>query len=109
MRRHGESDTKRRSALRADRAWMSDLPGLTPKAMRSGSDLGFFGGGGDAAGDAGAAALGEEIVALVVHQDERGEVLDLDLPHGLHAELGVFQHLDLLDVFLGEDGGGAAD
>src|ERR1700761_9055173 len=38
-----------------------------------------------------AGRLGEEIVALVVHDDERGEVPDLDLPHRLHPELGVFQ------------------
>src|SRR4051794_18215898 len=29
--------------------------------------------------------LGEEIVPLVVDDDERGEVLDLDAPHRLHA------------------------
>src|SRR5690606_32769785 len=31
--------------------------------------------------------VGEEVVALVVGDDERGEVLDLDPPDRLHAEL----------------------
>src|SRR5579871_3161165 len=51
----------------------------------------------------------EEVVALVVDDREGGEILDLDAPDRLHAELGVFQHLDLLDAVLGEVGGGAAD
>src|SRR5258708_3365172 len=51
----------------------------------------------------------EEVVALVVDDDERREVLDLDLPDGLHAELLVLDDLDLLDAVLGEPGGGAAD
>src|SRR5262244_1131567 len=33
--------------------------------------------------------LGEEVVALVVDDDERGEVLHLDPPDRLHAQLGV--------------------
>src|SRR5258708_33450389 len=33
--------------------------------------------------------VGEEVVALVVDDDEGGEILDLDPPDGLHAELGV--------------------
>src|SRR3954447_21154430 len=44
----------------------------------------------------------EEVVALVVNDDERREVLDLDLPDGLHAELLVLDDLDLLDAVLGE-------
>lgn len=32
---------------------------------------------------------GEEVVALVVDDDKGGEVLDLDLPDGLHAELRI--------------------
>ena len=44
----------------------------------------------DRAGD-----LGEEVVALVVDHDEGREVLHLDLPHRLHAQLRVLQHLDL--------------
>ena len=53
--------------------------------------------------------VGEEVVALVVDDDEGGEVLDLDLPDRLHAELGVLEHLDLADAVLGQAGGGAAD
>ena len=52
---------------------------------------------------------GEEVVALVVDDDERGEVLDLDLPDRLHAELGVLEHLDVLDAVLGEPRRRAAD
>ena len=51
----------------------------------------------------------EEVVALVVDDDEGREVDDLDLPHRLHAELGVLEHLDLADVVEGEAGGRAAD
>src|SRR4030042_4792411 len=43
---------------------------------------------------AGARDLLVAVVPLVVHQDERREVLDLDLPDCLHPELGVFEHLD---------------
>ena len=38
----------------------------------------------------------EEVVALVVYEDESGEVLDGDLPDGFHAEFGVFDALDAL-------------
>lgn len=55
------------------------------------------------------APLGEEVVALVVDDDERREVLDLDLPHGLHPELRVLQHLHALDRVFREDRRGAAD
>mmetsp|Transcript_13789 Transcript_13789/g.40850 ORF Transcript_13789/g.40850 Transcript_13789/m.40850 type:complete len:298 (+) Transcript_13789:36-929(+) len=51
----------------------------------------------------------EEVVALVVDDNECGEVFDLDAPDGLHAELRVLQHLHLLDVVLRENGRGAAD
>src|ERR1041384_7480698 len=44
----------------------------------------------------------EEVVALVVDDDEGREVLDLDAPDRLHAELGIFDHLDLFDAVLGE-------
>ena len=53
--------------------------------------------------------LGEEVVALVVDDDEGREVLDLDPPDRLHAELGVLQHLDLGDAVLGQPGRRAAD
>ena len=42
----------------------------------------------------------EEVVALVVNEQEGREVLHLDLPDGLHAQLGVLQTLHLLDVLL---------
>ena len=51
----------------------------------------------------------EEIIALVVNEDKGGEILDPDLPDGLHSELGIFHALDGLDVVLGEDGGRATD
>src|SRR5690348_15414935 len=63
---------------------------------------------GDGDGDA-AGGGGEEVLALVVDDDEGGEVLDLDLPDRLHAELGVLDDLLALDAVLGEPGGGAAD
>ena len=53
--------------------------------------------------------LGVEVVALVVVDDEGREVLDLDAPDRLHAELRVLLHLDLLDAVLREARGGAAD
>lgn len=53
--------------------------------------------------------LGEEVVALVIDKDERGEVLDFNLPDSLHAELRIFEKLDFLDAVLGEDGCGTAD
>ena len=51
----------------------------------------------------------EEIIPLVINQDEGREVLDFDLPDGFHAEFGELDDFDLLDVFLRQDGGGAAD
>src|SRR3954454_4322824 len=56
-----------------------------------------------------AGGVGEEVVALVVDDDEGGEVLDLDLPDRLHAELGVLDDLDLADAVLREARRGAAD
>ena len=40
----------------------------------------------------------EEVVALVVDEDESGEVLDVYLPDGFHAEFGVFYAFDALDA-----------
>jgi hypothetical protein len=57
----------------------------------------------------GHAEPGEEVVPLVVDDDERGEVLHLDPPDGLHAEIRILQHLDLADAVPGEAGGGTAD
>ena len=73
------------------------------------SGLRFFSGGGHAAGKAGTAAVDEEVVALVVYEDERGEIGDFDLPYRFHAEFGILQHFDFLDVLLGEDGSRTAD
>src|SRR5258707_12601640 len=53
--------------------------------------------------------VAEEVVALVVGDDESREVLDLDAPDRFHAELGILQHLDLLDDVLGQDRGRTAD
>src|SRR5712672_4177086 len=51
----------------------------------------------------------EEVVALVVDHDEGREILHLDAPDRLHAELGIFHGLDLLDAMLGEVRRRAAD
>src|SRR5581483_8815545 len=51
----------------------------------------------------------EEVVALVVDDDEGGEILDLDLPDRFHAEFGIFADFHFLDALLGELGGRAAD
>jgi len=53
--------------------------------------------------------FGVEVVALVVHHDERREVLDVNLPDCLHAKLRVFQDRDGLDAVLGQPGGRATD
>lgn len=51
----------------------------------------------------------EEVVPLVIDQDERGEVFDLDLPDGFHAEFGELDDFDFLDVLFGQNGRRAAD
>src|SRR6202007_3467060 len=51
----------------------------------------------------------EEVVAFVVDDDEGREVDYFDAPDRFHAELGIFDHLDLLDAVLGEVGRRAAD
>src|SRR5665213_4591188 len=53
--------------------------------------------------------LFEEVIALVVDDDEGGEILDLDLPDRFHAEFGIFLHLDFLDAVLGQVRRRAAD
>ena len=50
----------------------------------------------------------KEIVTLVVDDDECGEILDVNLPHGLHAELWELEDVDFFNVVLGENGGGTA-
>ena len=51
----------------------------------------------------------EEVVALVVDQDESGEVLNGDLPDGFHAEFGILHALNRLDARLAEHSCYAAD
>lgn len=51
----------------------------------------------------------KEVVALVVYEDEGGEVHHFDFPDGFHAEFGVFHAFELLDVVLGQDGSRATD
>ena len=42
----------------------------------------------------------EEVVALVVHKNEGGEVFYADFPNGFHAEFGIFHALNALDAAL---------
>src|SRR3546814_19023174 len=58
---------------------------------------------GSAQGDGGADEV-DEVVALVVDDDEGGEVLDLDLPDRLHPQLGVLDHPALADAVPGQAG-----
>jgi hypothetical protein len=58
---------------------------------------------------AGAAAVDEKVIPLVVDEDECREVLHFYFPDGLHAEFGVFDDFDPPDVLLGQDGGGTAN
>ena len=51
----------------------------------------------------------EEVVALVVHENEGGEVFHLDFPNGFHAQFGIFHAFDRLNVVLGKDSRRAAD
>src|SRR5690349_10966742 len=51
----------------------------------------------------------EEIIPLVIDDDERREIRDFDFADRFHAEFLEGDHLDLFDVRLGEDGGGATD
>ena len=44
--------------------------------------------------------LFEEVVALVVDEDEGGEILDGYFPNGFHAELGILYALYALDAAL---------
>ena len=47
----------------------------------------------------------EEVVALVINEDEGREVFYFNLPYGLHAEFGILNALNALDVVLSEDCG----
>ena len=42
----------------------------------------------------------EEVIALVVDEDESGEVFDHNLPDGLHTQFGILYTLDALDAAL---------
>ena len=42
----------------------------------------------------------EEVVALIVYEDECGEVFYGNLPDGFHAEFGIFHAVDALDAAL---------
>ena len=46
--------------------------------------------------------FGEEVVALVIYEDEGGEIFNFDFPDGFHAEFGIFEQLDFLDGVLRE-------
>src|SRR5690606_5068213 len=68
--------------------------------------------GGDGSGAASSPVTlrpGEKVIPLVVRDDKGGEILDVDPPDGLHAELLECLNFHLLDVVLGENGGGTAD
>lgn len=46
--------------------------------------------------------LGEKIIALVIHEDERRKILHRDFPNGFHTELGKCDHFLGFDVVLRE-------
>ena len=51
----------------------------------------------------------EEVVALVIHKDESGEVFHFNLPDGLHTQFGILYALNALDVVLSQDSGRTTD
>ena len=51
----------------------------------------------------------EEVVALVINEDEGGEVFNGDLPDGFHTEFRIFYALDTLDAALRQDSSHTAD
>ena len=51
----------------------------------------------------------EEVVTLVIDEDEGREVLHVNLPDSLHAELGIFHTFDTLDARLRQDCSHTAD
>ena len=53
--------------------------------------------------------VGKEIITLIIHDDEGGEVLNVYLTYSLHAELLEVYDLNALDRVLGEDSCGATD
>jgi hypothetical protein len=50
----------------------------------------------------GASNLIKEVIALVVHNDECGEVLHFNLPHRFHAKFRIFKDFNLCDAILGK-------
>lgn len=53
--------------------------------------------------------LFEEIVAFVVDENECGKIFHFDFPDGFHAELGIFEAFDTLDIVLSEDSSRTSD
>ena len=53
--------------------------------------------------------LGEEIVALIVYEDEGGEVLNPNFPNSFHTNLGEFHTFDALDRIQRKYGSRSAD
>lgn len=51
----------------------------------------------------------EEVITLVVDEDKGREVLYLDFPDSLHAQLRILDALDALDVVLCQDSGRSTD
>ena len=51
----------------------------------------------------------EEVVALVVHQNEGGEILNGNFPDSLHAEFGVLHAFNALDATLRQYGSHATN
>ena len=51
----------------------------------------------EAAGSAFGLDFSEEVIALVVNEDECGEVFDFNFPDSFHSELGIFEQFDFLD------------
>lgn len=51
----------------------------------------------------------EEIVAFVVDENECGKIFHFDFPDGFHAELGIFEAFDTLDIVLSEDSSRTSD
>src|SRR6266704_1214344 len=95
---------------RCSPAWPSNAGGTSMPSMRVGRSRDRSGTGGDGQqGGPGGGDVGEEVVALVVDDDEGGEVADLDPPDRLHPQLGVLEHLDLRDALLRQPRGRAAD
>ena len=55
------------------------------------------------------ADLPEEVVALIVHQDKRRKILNLNLPDRFHPQFRILVQFDLLDMILRQYRRRAAD